>query len=84
MGKYCNGYMKLRVEEGLNFGPTHGFSTMVVLQLTGQLLAQKLMTEMEHTPCFPDLAPNDFWLFPKIKFVLMGQRFQDIEDIQRN
>jgi hypothetical protein len=29
------------------------------------------------------LAPNDFWLFPKIKYALRGQRFQDIEDIQK-
>jgi hypothetical protein len=30
------------------------------------------------------LGPDDFWLFPKIKFALKGQRFEDIEDIQRN
>jgi hypothetical protein len=30
------------------------------------------------------LAPNDFWLFPKIKSVLNGRRFQDIEDIHKN
>jgi histone-lysine N-methyltransferase SETMAR len=35
-------------------------------------LAQKLITEMEHPPYFPDLAPNNFWLFPKIKSVLKG------------
>jgi hypothetical protein len=38
---------------------------------------------MEHPPCFSDLAPNDFWLFPKIKSALKG-RFQDTEDIQKN
>jgi hypothetical protein len=27
---------------------------------------------MEHPPYFPDLAPNNFWLFPKIKSVLKG------------
>jgi hypothetical protein len=30
------------------------------------------------------LAPNDFWLFPEIKSTLKGQRFQNIEDIQKN
>jgi len=29
------------------------------------------------------LASNDFWLFPKIKPALNGQRFQDIEDSQK-
>jgi hypothetical protein len=31
-----------------------------------QFLAQKSITEMEHPSYAPDLAPNDFWLFPKI------------------
>jgi hypothetical protein len=29
----------------------------------------------------PGLAPNDFWLFTKIKSALKEQRFQDIDDI---
>jgi len=28
-------------------------------------------------PYFPDLASNDFWLFPEIKSALKGRRFQD-------
>jgi histone-lysine N-methyltransferase SETMAR len=31
-----------------------------------QFLAQKSVTEMNTPPHSPDLAPNDFWLFPKI------------------
>jgi histone-lysine N-methyltransferase SETMAR len=30
---------------------------------------------LEHTPCYPDLAPSDFYLFPKLKLFLAGQRF---------
>jgi hypothetical protein len=48
-----------------------------------QFLAHKSITEIEHTPFSPDMALNDFWLFPKIKFALKGWRFQDIEDIQK-
>jgi transposase len=48
-----------------------------------QFLAQKPITEMVHPPCSPDLAPNDFWLFPKIKSALKGRRFQDIEDMKK-
>jgi hypothetical protein len=48
-----------------------------------QFLVQKSITEINHPPSSPDLAPNDFWLFPKIKFALRGRRFQGIiEDIK--
>jgi hypothetical protein len=58
---------------------------MTMLQLTRrsvkQLLPQNSITEMEHPSCSPDLAMNDFWLFPKIKSALKGGRFQDTEYI---
>jgi len=47
-------------------------------------LAQKSITEMEHPPYSHVLAPNDFWLFQKIKSALKEWRFQDIGDIQEN
>ncbi|XP_011263146.2 uncharacterized protein LOC105255530 [Camponotus floridanus] len=34
-------------------------------------------------PYSPDLAPCDFWLFPKLKRPLRGNRFETIEEIQR-
>jgi histone-lysine N-methyltransferase SETMAR len=46
-------------------------------------LAQTSMTELEHPPCSPGLAPNDLWLFPKIKSALKGRSFHDIEDIRK-
>jgi hypothetical protein len=33
-------------------------------------LAQKSITEMEHQPCFSDLALSGFWLFPEMKSTL--------------
>jgi hypothetical protein len=41
-----------------------------------QFVVQESITEMEHLPCSPDMAPNDFWLFPKIKSALKGRRFR--------
>jgi hypothetical protein len=60
-----------------------GFFTMTMLQLTRCSLAQKSMTEMEHPPCSPDLAPNDFWPFPKVKSAFKGLIFQDNDDIKQ-
>jgi len=34
-------------------------------------------------PCSPDLAPADYFLFPKLKIRLKGRRFQVIEDIKK-
>jgi len=56
--------MKLWAEKGLNLGPAKGFSTMA--GAVKQSLAQKLITEVEHSPYSPDLATNDSWLFQKI------------------
>jgi hypothetical protein len=38
-----------------------------------QFLAKKPITEMQHAPYYPDLALNDFWLFPKIKSALKDE-----------
>jgi hypothetical protein len=51
---YCAELMKLCIEKGLNFGPTIGFFTMTMIQLTRrsvkQFLAQKPITENEQPP----------------------------------
>ena len=31
-----------------------------------------------HHPCSPDLAPSDFWLFPKLR----GYRYETIEEMK--
>ena len=35
-------------------------------------------------PYSPDMAPCDFWLFPKMKMPLKGTQFESREDIMRN
>ena len=35
-----------------------------------------------HSPCSPDLAPCDFWLFPKLKENLKGSRYETIEEMK--
>jgi hypothetical protein len=37
---------------------------------------------MEHPPYSPDLAPNDFWIFPKLQSALTRQRLHNNEVIK--
>jgi histone-lysine N-methyltransferase SETMAR len=30
---------------------------------------------LEHPPCSPDMAPSDFYPYPKLKLFFVGQRF---------
>jgi transposase len=46
--------------------------------------ATKQINVMEHPAYSPDLAPIDFFLFPKIKELLKGRHFDDIDDIRSN
>jgi hypothetical protein len=39
---------------------------------------------LEHPAYSPDLAPNDFFLFPKRKERLKGRNFDDVDDIRNN
>ena len=48
-----------------------------------QFLAEKNITVLEQPPYSPDLAPCDFFLFPKLKGVIKGTRFEGVEAIKR-
>jgi len=39
---------------------------------------------LEHPPYSPDLAPSDFYLFPKLKLFLAGQRFSSNQEASAN
>ena len=49
-----------------------------------ECLATKQITVLGHLACSPDLAPSDFFLFPKVKEILEGRNFDDIDDIRSN
>jgi len=50
--------------------------------LARQFMSNKHITVCPHPPYSPDLAPSDFWLFPKVKMTTKGKRFESIQDIE--
>ena len=53
------------------------------LALTQQFLARNNMTQLSHPPYSPDMAPCDFWFFPRLKSPLKGRHFLDREELIR-
>jgi transposase len=47
-----------------------------------EFLAQHNITMLPHPPYSPDLAPCNFFLFPKLKTHLKGHHFWTIENVQ--
>jgi hypothetical protein len=53
-------------------------------QSVREILVSKQVTVLDHPPYSPDLAPKDLFLFPKIKEILKGRHFDNIDDIRIN
>jgi len=49
-----------------------------------EFLATKQITVLKRPAYSPDLAPNDLFLIPKIKEILKGRHFDNIDDIRSN
>ena len=47
-----------------------------------RFLAKNNIPVTEHPPYSPDLAPCDFFLFPKIKSALKGTRFESVDTVK--
>jgi histone-lysine N-methyltransferase SETMAR len=50
--------------------------------LTLSFLEESSVQLMSHPPYSPDLAPCDFWLFPKLKERLRGRRFESEDELK--
>ncbi|GFW79838.1 uncharacterized protein TNCV_3898391 [Trichonephila clavipes] len=57
----------------------HPHTSNIVKQFLGKKGVQN-----EYPSYSLDLNPSDFFLFPRLKLALKGNRFDDIPDIQRN
>jgi len=51
--------------------------------VTREFLAHNSIITLPHPAYSPDLAPWDFFFFPKMKLQLKGRRFDRVEEIQR-
>ena len=61
----------------------HGNAHLHTAQQTQTLLHEQFHCDIfEHPPYSPDLAPPNFFLFPKIKENLSGKRFANDEDLK--
>jgi hypothetical protein len=49
-----------------------------------EFLARHSIPVVPHPPYLPDLAPCDFFIFPRLKSTLKRKRFQDVEKVQLN
>ncbi|KAL4131067.1 hypothetical protein QTP88_008418 [Uroleucon formosanum] len=47
-----------------------------------RFLAKNRTPVLQHPPYLPDLAPCDFWLFPKLKSALKGTHFESVEAVK--
>jgi histone-lysine N-methyltransferase SETMAR len=50
--------------------------------VTREFLAKNKITTMDHSPYLPDLAPCDFCLFPKVKNIMRGEHFVDVDTMK--
>ena len=61
----------------------HDNASSHTANIVKEYLKQKHVTVLPHPPYSPDLAPCDFFLFPKLKKELAGRRFERIENLAR-
>ncbi|GFW71422.1 HTH_48 domain-containing protein [Trichonephila clavipes] len=54
------------------------------VNLVQQFLTKHGTIQVLHPLYSPDMSPPDFFLFPKIKNILKGSRFRNIEFIKQN
>jgi len=47
-----------------------------------KFLVNRIIAVLHQPPYLPDLAPSDYFLFPKLKVSLKGRHFRTVEEIQ--
>ncbi|GFT43122.1 histone-lysine n-methyltransferase setmar-like protein [Trichonephila clavipes] len=52
--------------------------------LVQQYLSKHSIVQLRQPPYSPDIAPCDFWLFPRLKMPLKGHRFDNKQTVETN
>lgn len=58
-----------------NATPHNAPDTKMQMLLTG-------VRRVPHPPCSPDLAPNDYWFYPRLKRNLKGKTFANLDQLE--
>ncbi|CAH2012393.1 unnamed protein product [Acanthoscelides obtectus] len=69
---------KINPERRINLH--QGNASLHTAQKTRQYLSEENVELLDHPPYSPDLGPNDFFTFRKLKIRLRGRRFQSTEE----
>ena len=76
LGKLKKCVVKRRPKTGLRgVRLLHGNAPAHTSSIVIDYLARKKVTVLPHPPYSPDLAPADFFLFPKLKRMLSGRKY---------
>jgi len=70
--------MRPELWEGRRWIPHHNNAPAHSALIVREILACNSITVLEHPPYSPDIAPCNFFLFPKCKLVLRGRHLGDV------
>ena len=89
---YCENVLPQVVSKVNESRPFTGTSRIMILHdnasahITGvvtQYLSENRIATLAHPAYSPDLAPCDFWLFPKLKELLAGNKYAPAQDLSK-
>ena len=59
----------------------HGNASSHNAAIVREFLRQEKVVEIAHPPYSPDLAPSDYFLFPRLKMYLTGRKYKTRKDL---
>ena len=80
--KLCTDCAKHFVRNAQNCEKTMDFAPAHIAMLVREFLAKNAIVTMLQLSYSPDLAPADFFFFPKLKTPMKGKHFDAIEEIK--
>ena len=69
-------YNKKRPSKGWSVHLLHDNASSHKCEVVKSLLSSEKVKVLNHPPCSPDLSPCDFFLFPRLKKMLSGNKYR--------